>query len=342
MKYNVNTENYKKRFYDLVYYMDNNSELISIDDSILEIMSEETMQSASVLYDEIDKMISFLYFDEQNYAFGHCIDLEFEGEEDIYFDWFYGYLLGRSIDMSFRIFIRECDGFLSYLRIREILENLKDMSEKDNSVKEYIRKNDNFSILKNDCDYIIKGFTSQDNDNYPNWSKANNDETQWEKIEQTYCISKKIENLLKDISVFLESKDFSIELKELKNTITYLSTYEKDTRSEKDKIEIEDLDYENIINKILEIAKQKMHLSEDVDLTIEDELKEFAEFKKHKYDILLESGKLFNIRDLETYKKYLDIELHPYKNFEEESLYGTSAVGLSGFIDEYINSYNEL
>lgn len=341
MKYNVSSENFKVRFYDLVSYMDI-SDLICIDDSILDIMSEETMQSASVLYDEIDNMISFLYFDERTYAFGHCIDLEFEGEEDIYFDWFYGYLLGKSIDMSFRILIRECDGFLSYLRIREILENLNDMSEKNDSIKEYIKHNQNYSILKKDCEYIMKGFSSEEHDNYPNWSKLNNDETQWKVIEETYFISEKIEKLLKDISVFHESKDLSIELKEIKNTITSLIIDEKDTYVEKDRVKIENLDYENIIDTILEIAKRKMNLPDDIKLTIEDELKEFPEFKKHKYDILLESGKLFNIENLQSYKRYLDIELHPYKNFEEESLYGTSAEGLCGFIDEFINYYNEL
>lgn len=213
MKYNVRKENYEKRVLDLKEYAKNNGMINEKDPNYI-VWTEEMQENPEMVLDEINNMIAHIYFD--GIDFFDFPDI-FEDEEQLYYDW---YMNNTDLGGSFTSFITECDGFLSHLRVREILEIISNISNENEFVLEYVNNNNNFKKLKENYEEIMKEFANEDfnyNENSPSWSEPY---FNWEYLEIHYgSLRKSLEEFSNDISNFKGCQELSVEIKELKECI---------------------------------------------------------------------------------------------------------------------------
>lgn len=157
-----------------------------------------------------------------------------------------------------------------------------------------------------------------------------------------------LSNLLSLRMLYLDYTEVSGDLtsldhiENLSNNINIDSTDVYDSNF-KFKYEVEDIDNYILINwsekaaEILEIARKKLNLSEEV--SVEDNLDKYPDFEKYKFDILTEAASLYNLKCINDFIKYTKEEFVSSKicNPREDTfIIGTSADDLSIFISTYI------
>lgn len=203
MKFPVERVGHDGRSRELVDYMLGKMEEekeLNIYSPIVEGMHEEASYLASELLPEIQYMIEHIYFLDS--------DLNYGKQEAIYEDWLFDKIQFEAEDMNFKEFIRECDGFLSHLRVYEVLEDLVVLADEDEEIRLYVEEDIDFIELREAYDRIVESLASGDDIMGG-----------WEDIEAENDLEERLAGLADSLADFEAYEDLYKEVSELKKSI---------------------------------------------------------------------------------------------------------------------------